>query len=82
MPCHILNLVEAPNSAGLSAGFTNPAAILYGAYDMRYEDHPLADQIAPGNVRVRIKSLGICGSDVHFYKKVYLGSRQAPTPEA
>jgi len=41
---------------------------------MRYEDHSLAERIAPGHVRVRIRALGICGSDVHFYKKGRIGS--------
>lgn len=53
-----------------TAAYTNPAAILYGANDMRFEDHPLPDSIAPGHVRIKIKALGICGSDVHFFKKV------------
>lgn len=53
-----------------TAAFTNPAAVLYGVNDMRFEDHALPDVIPPGHVRVKIKALGICGSDVHFWKKV------------
>ena len=52
--------------------FSNPAAVLYGVNDMRYEDHALPETVAPGHVRVAIKALGICGSDVHFFKKVSL----------
>lgn len=53
-----------------TADLSNPAAILYGPNDLRYEEHPLAESIAPGHVRVRMRAVGICGSDVHFYKKV------------
>lgn len=49
---------------------SNPAAILYGANDMRYEEHPLPADVAPKYVRIKIRALGICGSDVHFFKKV------------
>lgn len=32
--------------------------------------HPCADEIGPGQVRIQIKAVGICGSDVHFWKHV------------
>ena len=50
--------------------FDNPAAVLYGIEDLRYENFPLPDKPAEGCVRVDIKSVGICGSDVHYMKKV------------
>lgn len=49
---------------------TNPAAVLYGVNDLRYEHHALAKSIAPGHVRIQMRAVGICGSDVHYYKKV------------
>lgn len=52
--------------------FTNPAAVLHGVNDLRYEEHALPETVAPGHVRVAIRALGICGSDVHFFKKVWL----------
>ena len=48
----------------------NPAAILYGVMDMRYEHHPVPAAIPAGHVRVLMRAVGICGSDVHFYQKV------------
>ena len=55
---------------------SNPAAVLHGVNDMRYEDHALPETVAPGHVRVKIRALGICGSDVHFFKKA------CPTPHS
>ena len=52
------------------AGVNNPAAVLYSANDMRYENHHIPAEIPPGHVRVQMRAVGICGSDVHFYKKV------------
>ena len=54
------------------AGLENPAAILYGTNDLRHEHHPIPADIPPGYVRVLMRAVGICGSDVHFYKKVSL----------
>ena len=48
----------------------NPAAVLYSANDMRYENHHISADIPPGHVRVQMRAVGICGSDVHYFKKV------------
>lgn len=61
---------QLQSAAEEEAVLKNPAAILYGADDLRYMDHPLPDVIAPGHVRIQMRAVGICGSDVHFYKKV------------
>jgi len=47
------------------------AAIFYGPGDIRIEERPLP-RIGPGEVLVKIKAAGICGSDLHGY-------RSAPT---
>ncbi len=52
------------------APWTNSAAVLHGVNDMRFENFPLPDRTPPGNVRVEIKAVGICGSDVHYWRKV------------
>ncbi len=39
------------------------AAVLYGNYDLRYEDYP-EPEIRPGCVKVRVCACGICGSDI------------------
>ncbi len=53
-----------------SAAWTNSAAVLHGVNDMRFENFPLPERVAPGNVRIEIKAVGICGSDVHYWRKV------------
>ena len=42
------------------------AAILYKPLDMRIEEIEIP-QIGPNEVLVRMKRVGICGSDVHYY---------------
>ena len=41
-------------------------AVLHKALDMRIEEMDIPE-IGPGEVLVRIRSVGICGSDVHYY---------------
>ena len=44
------------------------AAVFYGARDFRVED--IAEpKIEPTDVLIRVKACGICGSDLHAYKK-------------
>ena len=59
-----------------AAPWTNSAAVLHGVNDMRFENFPLPDRVPSGNVRIEIKAVGICGSDVHYWRKVcYLTRR-------
>lgn len=44
----------------------NPAAVLHGINDLRYEDFPIAAHPGEGMVRVEMKAVGICGSDVSY----------------
>ena len=39
----------------------NPAAVLHGINDLRFEDFPIAAKPGEGMVRVEIKAVGICG---------------------
>ena len=57
-------------AADILDSWRNPAAMLHGANDLLLEDTPLPDQVAEGLVRVQMRSVGICGSDVHFMKHV------------
>ena len=50
--------------------WANSAAVLHGVNDMRFENFPLPDRVPSGNVRIEIKAVGICGSDVHYWRKV------------
>ncbi|RLI37038.1 NAD(P)-dependent alcohol dehydrogenase [Candidatus Bathyarchaeota archaeon] len=48
-------------------------AVLHKALDMRIEEMDIPE-IGPGEVLVRIRSVGICGSDVHYYLHGRIGS--------
>ena len=61
---------SAPALADIPDSWRNPAAVLHGIDDIRFEDMPLPDRVADGHVRVQMRAVGICGSDVHYYKKV------------
>ena len=60
---------SAPAAAEIPDSWRNPAAVLHGVDDIRFEDVPLPDKVADGHVRVQMRAVGICGSDVHYYKK-------------
>ena len=55
----------------------NPAAVLHGINDLRYEDFPIAAHPGEGMVRVEMKAVGICGSDVSLFALHSLTSAQA-----
>ena len=52
---------------------TMKAVVLHGAKDMRLENFQMPD-LLPGMVLIRIKRVGICGSDLHYYEHGYCGS--------
>ena len=52
------------------APWRNSAAVLHGVNDMRFEEFPLPERVPSGNVRIEMKAVGICGSDVHYWRKV------------
>ena len=64
---------SAPAGADIPDSWRNPAAVLHGIDDIRFQDMPLPDEVADGHVRVQMRAVGICGSDVHYYKKVSHG---------
>lgn len=43
------------------------AAVLHGILDLRLEDWDLPEEPPPGSARIRMKSVGICGSDCHYW---------------
>jgi L-iditol 2-dehydrogenase len=53
-------------------GNTMKAAILYGKEDLRVEHIPVPKYKAD-EVLVHIKRVGICGSDIHYYKEGRIG---------
>ena len=61
LPCH---------DAEAGASRRNLAAVMHGVNDLRFEEHALPGAVAPGSVRVAMKAVGICGSDVHYLQHV------------
>lgn len=53
------------------------AAVLYGKEDIRIEDRPMP-KAGPGQMVVKIGYVGICGTDIEFYK---LGAAPTPLPK-
>jgi L-iditol 2-dehydrogenase len=51
---------------------TNTAAVLYGITDVRVEEWPLPT-LGPREVLVEVSSVGVCGSDVHYYRHGRIG---------
>ncbi len=49
----------------------NAAAVLHGVNDLRFEEAPpLPPRPPAGWVRVRVRAVGICRTDVHFLQHV------------
>jgi L-iditol 2-dehydrogenase len=61
------------------AAQTNLAAVLHGIGDLRVEEHPMPVP-GPNEVVVEIRSVGICGSDVHYYEHGRIGDFVVSTP--
>jgi L-iditol 2-dehydrogenase len=50
----------------------NPAAVLFGVRDLRLEQRPVP-RPGSGEVLIEIRSVGVCGSDVHYYEHGRIG---------
>lgn len=57
----------------------NRAAVLYSAGDLRVEDVPRPEP-GPREVIVEIRSVGVCGSDIHYYEEGRIGSFVVEAP--
>ncbi|MDP9814237.1 NAD(P)-dependent alcohol dehydrogenase [Spirilliplanes yamanashiensis] len=57
----------------------NVAAVLHGVGDLRIEEVP-RPVAGPGEVLVEIRSVGICGSDVHYYEHGRIGDHVVNAP--
>jgi len=49
------------------------AAVLHGAKDIRWQKYPMP-ALPPGMVLLRVRRVGICGSDLHYYQHGYCGA--------
>ena len=50
------------------------AAILHGQNDLRFEPAPHLGELEAGKVRIAIKAVGICGTDVQLLNRVCTAS--------
>lgn len=58
----------------------NEAVVLHGVGDMRLEPYPMPAAPSGKEVVVRITSLGICGSDVHYFTHGSIGPFVVKSP--
>jgi len=52
---------------------------LHAPRDMRLDDVP-APEPGPGEALIRVRAVGVCGSDVHYFVDGHIGATQAPYP--
>ena len=55
------------------------AAVLHGPRDLRVEERPLPE-LVPGTVLLRVRRVGLCGTDVHYFEEGRVGSFVATAP--
>src|SRR5437667_11843633 len=58
---------------------TMTTAVLYAPRDLRIEQRPVPSP-SDGEVLVRILSVGVCGSDVHYYEHGRIGEFVVRSP--
>jgi L-iditol 2-dehydrogenase len=56
------------------------AARLHGPRDLRVERMPVPGPPAPGRVLLRVKTTGVCGSDLHLYQDARIGDTPIEAP--
>jgi L-iditol 2-dehydrogenase len=56
------------------------AAELTGLRDLRIQDRPVPHITAPGEVLIRVRVVGVCGSDVHYYTSGRIGDQVVEFP--
>jgi len=59
---------------------TMKAAFLHGIGDLRLEEIPVPQIAAPDEILVRVKAVGICGSDIHFFEDGRIGTYVVKKP--
>jgi L-iditol 2-dehydrogenase len=55
------------------------ALVLHGIGDLRVDDVP-EPEAGPGQVKVRVQAVGVCGSDVHYYTHGRIGDQVVEKP--
>jgi L-idonate 5-dehydrogenase len=56
------------------------AIVIHAAHDLRIEDHPDVARPGPGQVRLRLATGGVCGSDLHYYHNGGFGAVRLREP--
>ena len=56
------------------------ALVLERQHDLKLRDIDLPLEVGPGDVRIRIHTVGVCGSDVHYYTHGRIGSFVVDAP--
>jgi L-iditol 2-dehydrogenase len=57
----------------------NRAAVLHGIRDVRLEDRAVPEP-GPREVLVEVRSVGVCGSDIHYYEQGRIGDMVVRAP--
>ncbi len=55
------------------------ALVLHGEHDLRVEERPTPEP-GPGEVLLRVRAVGLCGSDVHYYTHMRIGDQIVTEP--
>jgi D-xylulose reductase len=56
------------------------ALVLERQHELKLRDIDLPSEVGPGDVRIRIHTVGVCGSDVHYYTHGRIGSFVVEAP--
>ncbi len=59
---------------------TMKAAVLHGVEDLRLEQRPIPRLERPEDVLIRIRAVGVCGSDIHYYRQGRIGDFVVEAP--
>ncbi|KAI4351816.1 hypothetical protein L6164_006129 [Bauhinia variegata] len=70
---------ESKDGGDHEDGEVNMAAWILGVKNLSIQPYPLP-LLGPNDVKVRIKAVGICGSDVHYYKTMRCANFIADKP--
>jgi len=62
------------------AAFGGRTLVLHGKGDLRLEEHPRPRALDDFEVLIAPRSVGICGSDMHYYKDAAIGGKAIPFP--
>ncbi|HDR88950.1 MAG TPA: hypothetical protein ENN63_04890 [Bacteroidetes bacterium] len=56
------------------------AMVLTGLNRIEIVDKPMPEMVRPDEVLIRMKSVGVCGSDIHYYQEGRIGSQIVQFP--